>query len=300
MKPTAFQARVLRDLSEDHASLMSYGNHYRLWCKARLGKRTVRPFMVKQTSAKTMMDAGWLADVPDSRYPSQSLGLTEAGKALLSSLPPEAFLVRPAAKPAVDARGILALLHRRHPSPAFFIGDEFSVGHTIADAVAFRLYRPYECIAYEIKVSRSDFKREMADQRKNKDLLAMVDEFFYVCPAGVIGKDEVPPPVGLIYAWPERLRQVKDFDHSFRNYTLAPLVSRRLTAALLRRSGRLDRQSVRTAYYLATVVERIQVKEPDVVPRVTDGEWVGGLVRDAHRIKDAAVRAGIIGDDLRT
>lgn len=294
MNLTPFQARILRDLNAGGTLVYGGRNHYILW--RRHGSASPRSTRVPQATADILKSAGLLMEAAGSRFPDNDLHVSDAGKDILAKLPAAAFDSKPRPKPAIDARGILALLHRRHRAPRFFIGDEFSVGQTVADAVSFSLNHPYKSIAYEIKVSRGDFKREIANTRKNADLFAMVDEFYYVCPAALIDKKEVPPPAGLIYAWPSGLREVRHFASV--TYMLPKQVSRELTAALLRRSGRSDRQAVRTGFLLAELVERWRGQHPD--SGYWTDEWIGDLVRDAKRLKDEAVRAGIIGDDLRT
>lgn len=52
--------------------------------------------------------------------------------------------------------------------------------------------------AYEIKVSRSDFTREMRQPSKRKAAVLFSNEFFFATPAGIIRPDELPPEAGLI------------------------------------------------------------------------------------------------------
>ncbi len=49
--------------------------------------------------------------------------------------------------------------------------------------------------SYEIKVSRSDFKRDSAMKQRESRLYS--DQFFYVAPTGLIKADEVPDWAGL-------------------------------------------------------------------------------------------------------
>ena len=54
----------------------------------------------------------------------------------------------------------------------------------------------HERIALEIKVSRSDFKRDTAEKRRA--WFDVADRFAYVAPVGMIAKSEVPAGCGLI------------------------------------------------------------------------------------------------------
>lgn len=49
---------------------------------------------------------------------------------------------------------------------------------------------------FEIKISRSDF---LIDAKKAKHTIQGANYFYYVCPAGLITKEEVPSKYGLIY-----------------------------------------------------------------------------------------------------
>ena len=66
---------------------------------------------------------------------------------------------------------------------------------------------------YEVKISRSDFK---ADAKKSKWIWYLgatesltPNYFYYVCPQGLILKEELPKFAGLIYATSEGLQTIK-------------------------------------------------------------------------------------------
>jgi len=52
-------------------------------------------------------------------------------------------------------------------------------------------------IAYEIKVSRSDFQREIKDPRKRRAALRVSNQFFFVTPKGLLKPEEIPLECGL-------------------------------------------------------------------------------------------------------
>ena len=68
-------------------------------------------------------------------------------------------------------------------------------------------YTKPNIIGYEIKVSRNDFKQD----NKWHLYLQYCNEFYFVVPAGLVTKDELPDNVGLIYynADTKALRKVK-------------------------------------------------------------------------------------------
>lgn len=114
----------------------------------------------------------------------------------------------------IQAEGITSdvikrLLRQRHADTyqwAFF--DEFTPGigygtvgvSTRLDAWAMNVWPSggYTTIAYEIKVSRGDFLREMKDAHKRDWALTFTDEFYFVAPRHLISVKELPENCGLV------------------------------------------------------------------------------------------------------
>ena len=53
-------------------------------------------------------------------------------------------------------------------------------------------------IAFEIKASRGDFKKDINDDLKQRGARLYANEFYYVAPKGMIKRDEVPLWAGLV------------------------------------------------------------------------------------------------------
>jgi hypothetical protein len=53
-------------------------------------------------------------------------------------------------------------------------------------------------IAYEIKLSRSDFRAEKKDPEKRKTAMAVADFFYFAAPRGLIAPMDVPDDCGLL------------------------------------------------------------------------------------------------------
>lgn len=53
-------------------------------------------------------------------------------------------------------------------------------------------------ITYEVKLSRSDYFRELKDPPKRKLGLMLSNFFYFVTPAGLVKPEELPPECGLI------------------------------------------------------------------------------------------------------
>lgn len=118
----------------------------------------------------------------------------------------------------MDAKRIETAL-RRHHSPergwAFFSELRVGVSWTYAqthdnpvnrveqeiDAWAMHTWRSQKWlrVAYEIKVSRADWKRELEQPRKREAAMALSNEFWFACPPGVIDPRDVPSGCGLLY-----------------------------------------------------------------------------------------------------
>jgi hypothetical protein len=287
MRPTPFQARVLRQLAGEGCYLSLYGKR----CSLRTDETVYR--LVPRQSMSILLATQWIEAVPPDpvRWSPPKFRLTEGGRRILERLPERAFVSPPTEKPAMTAAQIVGLLRRRHVEPASFLAVNFTVVGDVADAVAFGLYRPYRVTAYEIKVSRSDWKREMADPKKNRELRSVVDEFIWVCPRGLVKKGEVPEADGLMYAWSNRLRIVKPPTTTFQSR-----MRRDLVAALLRRHGRDEREAVHVADLLGQIVERVHERKPDSFPSYWRGEHLLALIRRARNLMLAALEAGTIDE----
>ena len=61
--------------------------------------------------------------------------------------------------------------------------------------------RHQERIAYEIKVSRSDWLRELKKPRKRAMARRYSTQFYFVAPKGLIKVEELPPDAGLVEVW---------------------------------------------------------------------------------------------------
>lgn len=61
--------------------------------------------------------------------------------------------------------------------------------------------RGFRATAYEIKVSRSDFRRD--SEAKQEGALLFSDRFWYAAPSGLIARDQVPGWAGLMEVAPD-------------------------------------------------------------------------------------------------
>lgn len=66
------------------------------------------------------------------------------------------------------------------------------------DAWAMQLWSPREIHAFEVKVSRSDFLRELKDPTKRAFGQLVSTHFYFIAPVKLIGPGELPPDCGLL------------------------------------------------------------------------------------------------------
>lgn len=68
------------------------------------------------------------------------------------------------------------------------------------DGFAMNCYpsKGFERIAFEIKVNKSDFYREIKKPMKRKVALLYSNRFYFVTPPGLLKPDQIPPECGLL------------------------------------------------------------------------------------------------------
>lgn len=107
----------------------------------------------------------------------------------------------------MDTKTVLKHLELYHDPAkwAFFV--ELRVGTGVGkdsesrlDAWAINFYKNKRntTVAYELKVSRSDFFHEIKKPKKRKPGLRLANQFYFVTPKGLVSIEEVPPECGLI------------------------------------------------------------------------------------------------------
>lgn len=107
----------------------------------------------------------------------------------------------------MTAHDVINALAARYKPPeyAFLTDVRNSVGFSgrvrTADAMAMSLWpsRGIYMTGFEVKVSRADWKKELAQPEKAEELAQFCKLWFIACPEKLIDKDEVPPGWGLIH-----------------------------------------------------------------------------------------------------
>lgn len=111
------------------------------------------------------------------------------------------------AKAKLTASEVVDLLRKRYPEPAFAFLEQVADGtgatqRRWADAVAIGLWpsRGLDAHGFEVKVSRADWRKELADPAKAESVQTYCDFWWIVCPPGVISPGELPGNWGHIEA----------------------------------------------------------------------------------------------------
>lgn len=113
--------------------------------------------------------------------------------------------------PKLTEAKVLALLRDRHATTGNGGAGEWAFMPHVRNAAGFDASRTLDALAlhlwpsrglvlhgYEVKVSRSDWLREVKDPAKAEAFCRLVEFFWIVAPAGVVKKGELPPTWGLI------------------------------------------------------------------------------------------------------
>lgn len=126
----------------------------------------------------------------------------------------------------MNANDIYEAIKRRHPLPEWVLIRELRLGTGFRhmrdedydyskphwrrnkalqriDAWALNCYpgQNYKKIAYEIKVSRSDFFHEKRDPDKKRPAMEVSDYFYFAVPRGLVAPMEVPKACGLLVVY---------------------------------------------------------------------------------------------------
>ena len=68
----------------------------------------------------------------------------------------------------------------------------------------------FRSIAFEVKLTKGDFKNEMDDPGKRAAAMRLSNQFYFVAPRGILAPMEIPEDCGLIVVQDGKLRQLKE------------------------------------------------------------------------------------------
>jgi len=163
---------------------------------------------VTTASLMAMERAGWVRRREDQwaeSYPT--FELTDHGRVAERLLEPSDLVDRPKhnGPPVMSTKFMLdAIRGRWAPEDGWCWFVEWNPGCSSGrrlDAAAINRWhtRGYATMAFELKRSRQDFLKELAEPAKREEALAISSLFWFVTPEGLVKPEEVPPEAGL--AW---------------------------------------------------------------------------------------------------
>ncbi len=171
----------------------------------------------------------------------------------------------------------------------FEVGDQTGTAQSRwADAVAMNMYpsRGLEIHGFEVKVSRSDWLRELKDPSKSAAVQRYCDRWWVVCPDGIIKPGELPATWGHYQANPNR---------TIRQVVAAPKleaepVTKSFMAALMRRAGAVDQDVITTM--VQAEVERQRASDQQSIDRQIEARSFASQ-RAIDQLKEITDFAGV-------
>lgn len=127
----------------------------------------------------------------------------------------------------------------------------------------------FKARAYEVKISRADFRRDNAIKQREARLFS--DQFYYVTPAGLIRREEVPDWAGLIEYAGGQFKTVVPAPYRDKDAPTWELV-----VSLIRNSGNVNRDTdlLKARLHMA---ERTVRRAREAVTRAGHQPWSFGL-----------------------
>ena len=121
----------------------------------------------------------------------------------------------------MNSKDIVALLRRHYAGNGWVFFEQLRLGtgwrnvtnptvEQTIDGWAMNTWASKKLVrlAFEIKVTHSDFLREIKNPDKRVGAMAVSQAFYFVCPRGIIMPSEVPADCGLIWTDGEALATV--------------------------------------------------------------------------------------------
>jgi hypothetical protein len=192
--PSAVQAQIIKAL-RDYPRLYISGNYWSGDYKAAraLGKP-------RFSTIRKMINEEWLI-----RDEYGYIQVTEVGIAAIGEFEEPDFIS--VAKSGYNEAQVLHALQKRFCAPDWLFINPFHIkeygNHRYADGFALRIRagdgrnRYLDRWAFEVKVSKADFKSELENPEKRAPAMDFCHYFAFVAPLGIIYPSEIPEHCGL-------------------------------------------------------------------------------------------------------
>jgi len=119
-------------------------------------------------------------------------------------------------KTKLTALDIVAALHKRFPAPEYVAFQEVANGtganaRRWIDVLVMAIWpsRGLQVIGIEIKVSKADWKRELADPRKADAIGKYCDQWWIAAPPSIVDPETLPLNWGLMELGPRGFKTIK-------------------------------------------------------------------------------------------
>ncbi len=201
-KPTSPQAIMLRELASNgacaYADLDSNKHCYKAVGCHLLSTPDKSWLSINPATIGALIKHGWLEQT-DHKYV-----ISQIGRETLAELGGSDFVCD---RPKFTADEIGDLLRARYPAPDWVFFRELRLGTGYGRNVDQRIdawvmhtwpSKGFLKIAFEIKVYRSDFLKELQDPAKRRPALCVSNQFYFVGPKGLMAKYEIPDECGLM------------------------------------------------------------------------------------------------------
>ena len=207
-KPSPTQAIFMRAMLAEDA-------YVRVELNRRDEIRKVIPYgfswRVLPTTLSVCVENGWVEKIVENhetqygyKYSNTIYKLSDAGKQVLELLSENDFVPQ---RPYMDAKEVLDILKLSYPDPEWLLIPEMRMGTGYGgyrekrlDAWAINTYPStgHTKIAFEIKVYRSDFLKEISNPEKRIPGMTVSDYFYFVTLEDVAKPEEIPDDCGWI------------------------------------------------------------------------------------------------------
>lgn len=207
-------------------------------------------------------------------------------------------------------------LARRYTAPAYCflrnVADATGFGRTrAADGLAMGLWpsRGLELHGFEVKVNRSDWRRELKDPAKADAIAVYCDRWWIVALPDIVKPEELPPTWGLMISHPKgRLRIAREapqmtprpIDRDFLAAIMRRIGEQKMPEALVARARAEGRQEAEkeSHEHINTIRERAREDFEKLRAQVSTFEVASGIsineYTDSHKIGEA-VRVVLAG-----
>ena len=191
IRPSQAQLQLL--VEADRGSKIILTENGCRWHKGRGNAATGKP---RRATVLATVRMGWMYCEDEMRG---LYGITESGSEARAVALADGIETVSQSKLRMRVGDLIRALEKRHPFPEWILCPEVMIdgalGIRYIDMLAVSIRWT---VAYEFKVTRSDFLKELSDPNKRREATEVASQFSFCAPAGIIKISELPPFAGLV------------------------------------------------------------------------------------------------------